>query len=882
LADPLKRPIEPVAPPAPAAGGIAARARAAAGGGAPYLNGLNPEQRLAVETLDGPVLVLAGAGTGKTRVLTVRIAHILSLGRARPGEILAVTFTNKAAREMKHRVGDIVGGVVEGMPWLGTFHSIGVKILRRHAEMVGLKSDFTILDVDDQVRLLRQLLQAENIDEKRWPARVLAMLIDGWKNRGLTPEQVPPGEAAVFANGKGLKLYKAFQERLKILNAADFGDLLLECIRLFREHPDVLRQYQGRFKFILVDEYQDTNVAQYLWLRLLGQSTLRDAALRAAPQGEARRDAALRAAPQGEAVDNAQPTLPHPEEPRSGVSKDEEPRSAVSKDAAPAPRMLKNICCVGDDDQSIYGWRGAEVDNILRFEHDFPGATVIRLERNYRSTGHILGAASHIIAHNEGRLGKTLRTDDELGEKVAVTGAWDSEEEARAIGEEIEQLQRGGHALNQIAILVRASFQMREFEDRFVTLGLPYRVIGGPRFYERAEIRDALAYLRVINSPADDLAFERIVNVPKRGLGDATVQLLHDHARKRRVPLTEAARAVIETDELKPKPRSALRGVLEAFDRWRSQRDSLPHTELAEIVLDESGYTEMWQKDRSADAAGRLENLKELIRSMDEFENLQGFLEHISLVMDNEKAAEADAVNIMTLHAAKGLEFDTVFLPGWEEGVFPNQRALDDQGRAGLEEERRLAHVGLTRARKRAKIYFATNRRMHGLWQTNIPSRFLDELPEAHVEVTEAQGGFGGYGGYGASRFDATTSFGSNYSTPGWQRAQAKKNDDSGFDESASYYDADADDASPLSRTGRGRAAGEGSRTPSTRRLPLTIEGELIAKSTGTVSAFTPGDRVFHQKFGNGNITAVDGNKLTIQFDRAGEKRVVDSFVERV
>ena len=600
----------------------------------------------------------------------------------------------------------------------------------------------------------------------------------------------------------------------------------------------------------------------------------------------------------------------------------------------------KNICCVGDDDQSIYGWRGAEVDNILRFDHDFPGAKVIRLERNYRSTGHILAAASHLIAHNEGRLGKTLRTEDDLGEKVSVTGAWDSEEEARAIGEEIEQLQRSGqpnqgHALNEIAILVRASFQMREFEDRFVTLGLPYRVIGGPRFYERAEIRDALAYLRLINSPADDLAFERIVNVPKRGLGDATVQLLHDHARKRRVPMTEAARAMVATDELKPKPRGALRGLIEALDRWRNQRDTLPHTELAEIVLDESGYTEMWQKDRSADAAGRLENLKELVRSMEEFENLQGFLEHISLVMDNEKAAEADAVNIMTLHSAKGLEFDTVFLPGWEEGLFPHQRTLDDSGRAGLEEERRLAHVGLTRARKRAKIYFATNRRMHGLWQTNIPSRFLDELPEPNVEVTEPQGGFGGfagYGGYGASRFDAATSFGSNYSTPGWQRAQAAKEGKrgaagaSGFAEDGTRYDMDEDEALHHLPAVRGRAAGardddrrgdnmfplplrgrvrEGGgadtgdevrrandssppplrgrvREGGTRRVPLTIEGELVAKSTGTVSAFSLGDRVFHQKFGNGNITAIDGNKLTIQFDRAGEKRVVDSFVERV
>ncbi len=895
LADPL-RDTDPLEPPAPTPGGIAARARAG-GSGAAYLAGLNPEQRLAVETLDGPVLVLAGAGTGKTRVLTVRIAHILATGRARPSEILAVTFTNKAAREMKHRVGEIVGHVVEGMPWLGTFHSIGVKILRRHAELVGLKPDFTILDVDDQVRLMKQLLEAENIDEKRWPARVLASMIDGWKNRGLTPEQVPPGEASAFANGKGLKLYKAYQERLKILNAADFGDLLLENIRLFRQHAEVLRQYQMRFRYILVDEYQDTNVAQYLWLRLLAQRASEKSALLpspvpgedAEPTGPARSgrpDDRLREA--GEGLGTAAQELPSPGALRAPAS----PGTGEGKEQ-------KNICCVGDDDQSIYGWRGAEVDNILRFEHDFPGAIVIRLERNYRSTGHILAAASHLIAHNEGRLGKTLRTDDVPGEKVSVTGAWDSEEEARAVGEEIEQLQREGHTLNEVAILVRASFQMREFEDRFVTLGLPYRVIGGPRFYERAEIRDALAYLRIINSPADDLAFERIVNVPKRGLGDATVQLLHDHARKRRVPMTEAARAVVETDELKPKPRGSLRGLLEALDRWRKQRDDIPHTQLAEIVLDESGYTEMWQKDRSADAAGRLENLKELVRSMDEFENLQGFLEHISLVMDNEKGAAEDAVNIMTLHSAKGLEFNTVFLPGWEEGVFPNQRTLDDQGRAGLEEERRLAHVGITRARKRAKIYFATNRRMHGLWQTNIPSRFLDELPEGNVEVTESKGGFGGYGGYGASRFDAATSFGSSYSTPGWQRAQAKKG--GGFSEDGTRYEAD-EDLSHLSPRGRGRS-GEGAQrsgsttadespSPSpwrarderraTRRLPLTIEGELVAKSTGTISDFTLGDRVFHQKFGNGNVTAIDGNKLTIVFDKAGEKRVVDSFVERL
>ena len=817
MTEPNKLPPLDVPSHQPAAGGIAARARATAT--PQYLSALNPEQREAVETLDGPVLVLAGAGTGKTRVLTSRIAHILSMGRARPKEILSVTFTNKAAREMKHRLGQMLGQAVEGMPWLGTFHSIGGRILRYHAELVQLKSNFTVLDTDDQIRLLKQLLQAENIDDKRWPARMLAGLIDGWKNRGLTPSQVPSGEAAVFGNGKGGKLYAAYQERLKILNAADFGDLLLENIRLFREHPDVLRQYQSRFKFILVDEYQDTNVAQYLWLRLLAQA------------------------------------------PSSPV--------AISEGATPTTPALtppKNICCVGDDDQSIYGWRGAEVDNILRFEHDFPGAKVIRLERNYRSTGHILAAASHLIAHNEGRLGKTLRTEDVDGEKVTVTGSWDSKEEARGIGEEIEQIQRTGQNLNEIAILVRASFQMREFEDRFVTLGMPYRVIGGPRFYERAEVRDALAYLRVINSPADDLAFERIVNTPKRGLGDATIQTLHDIARKRRIPLTEAARSVIETDELKPKARGSLRDVIANFDRWSAQRSIIPHTELAEIVLDESGYTEMWQKDRSADAAGRLENLKELVRSMEEFENLHGFLEHISLVMDREGGADEDAVSLMTLHSAKGLEFDNVFLPGWEDGLFPSKRTMDEQGPAGLEEERRLAHVGITRARKRAMLYFATNRLIHGSWTTNIPSRFLDELPEANVAITESKGGseWGGSGGYAASRFDNVESFGSTYSTPGWQRAQANRarnggKSGGGFEESASGFDS----------------------APRGTFKSLVIEGELVAKSTGTASDFSPEDRVFHQKFGYGKVAKVDGNKLTIAFEKAGEKKVVDSFVTK-
>ncbi|MEM6711047.1 MAG: UvrD-helicase domain-containing protein [Pseudomonadota bacterium] len=756
---------------------------------APWLEGLNPEQRRAVETLDGPVLVLAGAGTGKTRVLTSRIAHILGSGRASPGQIMAVTFTNKAAREMKHRIGGMIGAAVEGMPWLGTFHAIGTRLLRYHAELAGLKSSFTILDTDDQIRLLKQLIQAESIDEKRWPARQLASHIDRWKNRGLTPEQVPASDG-VFANGRGVDLYAAYQERLQVLNAVDFGDLLVKPIKLLSDNPDILADYHRRFRFILVDEYQDTNVAQYLWLRLLARGT-----------------------------DDNKP----------------------------------NVCCVGDDDQSIYGWRGAEVDNILRFERDFPGAAVIRLERNYRSTSPILATASHLIAHNEDRLGKTLFTDlesDDTDEKVSVASAWDSGEEARAVCEDIEQLQTKGHPLNEMAILVRTSAQMREFEDRFFTLGLNYRVVGGPRFYERQEIRDALAYLRVIAQPEDGMAFERIVNVPKRGLGDTTVRKINALSRDQGISPLAAARLLTETEEIRAAARTSLRSLIDNFDRWRANLDTLPHTELAEIVLDESGYTKMWQDDTSPQAPGRLDNLKELVRSMEEFENLAGFLEHISLVMDVESAESEDAVTLMTLHAAKGLEFDTVFLPGWEEGLFPSQRSLDENGKAGLEEERRLAYVGLTRARKRAKLWFSSNRRIHGLWQSSIPSRFLDELPEAHVQVVEqtsSYGGYGarGYGNYGASRFDKPLEMNSAYETPGWKRAQAAR--------------------------GTGRRPSSG---------PLTIDGELVARSVSTAtSSFSVGDRVFHQKFGYGDVASIEGNKLTIDFDKAGRKKVVDSFV---
>ena len=778
-----------LAAPRPRPGGIAARALGRAD--ADYLAGLNPEQCEAVEATEGPLLVLAGAGTGKTRVLTTRIAHILATGRAWPSQILAVTFTNKAAREMKARVGDLIGEErTEGMPWLGTFHSIGVKILRAHAELVGLRADFTILDTDDQIRLLKQLIRVANIDEKRWPARLLAGAIDNWKNRGLTPDKITEGEAYAYADGKGRQIYADYQARLKVLNAADFGDLLLECLRLFQANADVLAQYHKRFRYMLVDEYQDTNVAQYLWLRLLAQA-----------------------------------------------------RNADGR---------SNICCVGDDDQSIYGWRGAEIDNILRFEKDFPGATVIRLERNYRSTGHILAAAAGLIAHNEGRLGKTLFTDtSEDGEKVRVTSGWDSGEEARAIGEEIEQLQRGGHILNEISILVRASFQMREFEDRFVTLGLNYRIIGGPRFYERLEIRDALAYLRATINPADDLAFERIVNTPKRGIGAATVQFIHAHARARQIPLMAATAELIQSEEIKPRQRQTLTALLQSFERWAERIGQVSHTDLAETILEESGYTEMWQADRSADAPGRLENLKELINNMGEYDSLTGFLEHVSLVMDAGADQDQDAVSIMTLHSAKGLEFDTVFLPGWEEGLFPHQRALDENGRAGLEEERRLAYVGLTRARKRVLVWFVSNRRIHGLWQSTVPSRFLDELPQDHVEVAEPAG-YGGYGGgFGSSRFDAIEPFNSAYRTPGWQRAQQNRGK-----------------ADPRSRV---------------ERQPVTIEGELVAKSViGGASAFQLGERIFHVKFGYGAIATIDGNKLTIDFEKAGRKRVLDSFVEAV
>ena len=758
--------------------------------GAPeYLSALNAAQRAAVQATDGLVLVLAGAGTGKTRVLTTRLAHLFFSAKAGPHEVLAVTFTNKAAREMKARVEAHLNRPVESL-WIGTFHSVGARILRTHAETVGLKPNFTILDTDDQVRLLKQLLSAAGIDEKRWPARLAAAVISHWKDRGLTPDEVVKidagrsgGGGGDFAGGKAPALYKVYQERLKTLNAADFGDLLLHVLTIFKTNPEILAQYQHRLRYLLVDEYQDTNVAQYLWLRLLAQ-------------------------------------------------------------------QHKNICCVGDDDQSIYSWRGAEVGNILRFEKDFPGAKVIRLEQNYRSTPNILAAASGLIAHNTGRLGKTLWTDKPDAEKVAVKGTWDGTEEARMVCDDIENGHRNGHPLAEFAILVRASFQTREFEERLLTLGIPYRVIGGLRFYEHREIRDASAYLRIIAQPDDDLAFERIVNVPKRGLGTATMQTLHAAARSTGISLASAALELIQTDELRPQARTALGHLMASFERWRGMLDTIPHTEVSELMLDESGYTAMWQADKAPDSPGRLENLKELITALEAFDSLGGFLEHVSLVMDNDAEAGDDKVNLMTLHGAKGLEFDTVFLPGWEEELFPHPRALDEGGADALEEERRLAHVALTRARKRVTISFASSRRVFNQWRSSLPSRFIDELPADTVEITSDQGVYRGRGGGGAEPTFGRPA-GPDFEWPDRKQTVAE---------------------AVRRRNGQDFVTSGG----------LVIEGKAKRVTPNpSVGDFAVGDRVFHQKFGYGLVATVDGNRLHIAFEKSGPKKVIDSFVSK-
>ncbi|WP_186314007.1 UvrD-helicase domain-containing protein [Sphingomonas sp. ABOLG] len=755
----------------------------------PYLSGLNPPQREAVLTTDGPVLVLAGAGTGKTAALTARLAHLLYTRRAYPSEILSVTFTNKAAREMRERVGRLVGDAVEGMPWLGTFHAIGAKMLRRHAELVGLQNNFTILDTDDQLRLLKQLVLAADIDEKRFPARSLAGLIDEWKNKGLTPREIDAGESERYANGRGGELYEQYQARLRAVNACDFGDLLLHVLTILKNNREVLELYQQRFRYIMVDEYQDTNAVQYLWLRLLAQER-------------------------------------------------------------------RNICCVGDDDQSIYSWRGAQVENILKFEKDFPGAKVIRLEQNYRSTPHILGAAGGVIGNNTGRLGKQLWTELDVGEKVRVVGVWDGPEEARRVGDEIEACQRAGKSLDDMAILVRAQHQTREFEDRFIAIGLPYRIVGGFRFYERQEIRDALAYLRIVNQPADDLAFERIVNTPKRGLGDKAIAKLHQLARAENLPLSFAAARILDTDELTPQARRALGNFVGDIARWRDMARDLPHPELARQILDESGYTAMWQAEKSAEAAGRLENLSELVRAMEEYESLGAFLEHVSLVMDNEGLREDPKVTIMTIHAAKGLEYDTVFLVGWEEGLFPSQRSLDETGTRGLEEERRLAYVAITRARRQATILHAANRRIYGQWTSSIPSRFVAELPDDHVETeTTMSGGESLWRANWSERADPFADVGRGTGRgPGWQRAAG---------------------------TLGGKPGGDWQSRTFSREPSRVVESRTPAVSLGNKGRtdLSVGLRVFHEKFGYGTIEEIEGNKLEIEFEKAGRKRVMDSFV---
>ncbi len=733
--------------------------------------------------------MLAGAGTGKTAALTARLAWLVRERHAWPSEILCVTFTNKAAREMRDRVGHLIGPAPEGqnaqvMPWLGTFHAIAAKMLRRHAELVGLQSNYTIIDTDDQLRLLKQLIQLEGLDDKRWPARQLAGLIDRWKNRGLGPDDLDAGENEAYANGQGQKFYRLYQDRLRALNACDFGDLMLHMVNILRKHRDVLESWQQRFKYVMVDEYQDTNQVQYLWLRLIAQTR-------------------------------------------------------------------RNICVVGDDDQSIYSWRGAEVANILRFEKDFPGAKVIRLEQNYRSTPDILGAASGLIASNRERLGKTLWTERNGGDRVRVIGVWDGPEEARRLSDEIERLEREGAPLDRVAILVRAQFQTREFEDRFIAIGLAYRIVGGFRFYERAEIRDALAYLRLIAQPADDLAFERIYNTPKRGLGDKTLERLHRHSRARGVPLSIAAIEIVDTDELPARARNTLLALMRDFARWRDTAPTLSPAELVRTLLDESGYTAALQAEKTTEASGRLENLAELSRAMEEYETLGDFLEHVSLVMDNEAADDTQKVTIMTMHGAKGLEFDNVFLPGWEEGVFPSQRALDEGGLASLEEERRLAYVALTRARRRCTILHAANRRIYGQWTSSIPSRFIAELPPVHVDQeTSLTGGVSLWRTQWSDQRDPFADIPrpqpSNIASrgPGWQRAAT-------------------------------REVG-----PAPRRIaqPSRSAASFAAKPRSDIK---PGDRVFHEKFGYGTVAAQDGNKLEIDFESAGRKRVIDSFVNK-
>ncbi len=632
-----------------------------------FLKDLNPEQYQAVTTTEGPLLVLSGAGTGKTRVLTTRIAYILASQLALPWQILAVTFTNKAAKEMGQRLEQMVGAAAQGV-WLGTFHRIGVKILRRYGGYVGLHPNFAVLDSDDQERLLKNLMQQYGVDTKQYPPKIMLDVIQRWKDRGLTPDKITGAERSDFCEGRAIDFYQLYQNKLTEMNAVDFGDLLLLPLKLLQENAAILSEYQRQFHYILVDEYQDTNVAQYMFLRLLAKGH-------------------------------------------------------------------NNICCVGDDDQSIYSWRGADVDNILNFGKVFVNAKVIRLERNYRSTAHILGAASALIANNTGRMGKTLRVAGEaenLGNLVVVQGYWNGAQEAEKVIEQIEDDLRLGTPLSQMAILVRAGFQTREFEDKLIQAGIAYKIIGGFKFYEREEIRDAVAYLRLVLNPHDDLAFIRIVNKPRRGIGDVVMRSLQMEAQAKHISLFDA----IDWADLKTAPKKTLSAFKTMVLSWQEKSKNLSPEDLAKTVMDESGYLMMWRLDKSPEAPGRVENIQELynVLGSGDFDSIESFLEYASLLTENDESATAEQLVVMTLHASKGLEFNTVYLPGWEEGLFPHQRALDEAGDLGLEEERRLAYVGLTRARKSVFVSYASNRRVYGQWQNALPSRFIKELPPEHID----------------------------------------------------------------------------------------------------------------------------------------------------
>ena len=723
-----------------------------------YLSELNIEQKEAVETVNGPLLVLAGAGTGKTKVLTTRLTHILHKNIAHPSEICTVTFTNKASNEMRIRVEKMIGASIAGW-WLGTFHSLAARILRSNAELINLKTTFTIIDTDDQIRLIKQIISAENIDEKRWPARSLLSIIQRWKDMGLNPIDVNNAyhSGADFANNQAVKLYQNYQNRLITLNAVDFGDLLLHVITIFKNKPDIKKLYQNKFKYILVDEFQDTNASQYYWLKTLAENH-------------------------------------------------------------------QNLCAVGDDDQSIYSWRGADVNNILNFEKDFKNTKIIRLERNYRSTGNILAAASQLIAKNQNRLGKTLWTKEDMGNKINIRTVYDGKEEAQSISDEIESYQRNNNSINNVAILVRAGFQTRTFEERFLKIGLPYQVVGGLRFYERAEIRDAIAYLRLVNSSDDQLAFERIINKPKRGLGEMTIKNIELYSRSRKISLEMASRKLAETDEISSKAGTSIRLFSKNLDKWRIDVSNNKLGDLVEIILEESGYIEMLKKDRSIEAPGRLDNLKELVNAINEFDSLSNFLEHIQLVMDGSNNQNMETAKIMTLHAAKGLEFPLVFLPGWEEGLFPNQRAIDENGESGLEEERRLAYVGITRAKNDVWIFNTNCRLTHGQWIDCIPSRFLEELPEKNINK------FSSY----SNNFKIKSSIASEWLIA----ANEKKNI---INQNSLNYETDH----------------------------KTNEIKIM-------------ERIFHQKFGYGEVSEIDGDKVTVEFEKAGQKKLLLSFIEKI